>query len=121
MADATIYSFITQPFRYAERVDQTVRTRHALARTIEIEGRLTNLSDAEAVATTLHDILKAPRMRFDVPVLGVDVMTLSMLDGYPPTATLISDRFGLDQGRLVIIPDFTVDLRSGQTTLRCWG
>ena len=120
MADS-VYSFITQPFRYAEKVDQTVRTTYALARTIQIDGRMTNLSDADAVATTIHNILKAPRLRFEVPVIGVDVMTLAMLDGQTPCATLTSDRFNLQNGLLVLVPDFTINLGNGQTTLRCWG
>jgi hypothetical protein len=117
----SVYSFITQAFRYSEKVDQTVRTNFALARAVEIDGRLTNLADADAVATTLHAILKAPRVRFEVPVLGVNVMTLSMLDGQTPCAMLTSDRFNLSQGLLVLIPDFTINLGSGQTILRCWG
>jgi len=118
---ASVYSFITQAFRYSEQVDQTVRTNFPLARAIEIEGRMTNLADANAVSATLHSILKAPRTRFEVPVLGVNVMTLSMLDGQTPCAMLTSDRFNLSQGLLVLIPDFTINLGAGQTILRCWG
>lgn len=117
----SVYSFITQPFRYSEQVDQNVRLNFALARAVEIEGRMTNLADADAVAATLHSILKAPRTRFEVPVIGVNVMTLSMLDGKTPCAMLTSDRFNLSQGLLVLIPDFTINLGSGQTVLRCWG
>lgn len=118
---ASIYSFITQAFRYSEKVDQVVRTNFALARTLEIEGRITNVDDADAVAETIFNIMKAPRIRFEVPVLGVNVMTLSMLDGKTPCAMLTSDRFNLSAGLLVLIPDFTINLGSGQTTLRCWG
>jgi hypothetical protein len=121
MADTSVYSFITQPYRYAEKVDQTVRTNYALARAVEIQGRMTNLTDADAVAATIHGLLKAPRQRFEVVVLGVNVMTLSMLDGQTPCAVLTTDRFNLQNGLLVLVPDFTIDLGNGQTTLRCWG
>lgn len=117
----SVYTFITQPFRYAEIFDQTVRAQYTLARSVEIEGRFTNLADAQSVGATLADLLKAPRVRFEVPVLGVNVVNPSMFDGQTPCAILSSDRFNLQAGRLVLIPDFTLNLNSGQTVLRCWG
>ena len=117
----SVFAFITQPFRYSAKSDASVRTTHTLARQVEVEGALTNLTDADVVAQELFDILKFPRQRFDVPVLGVDVINLSMYDGQPPCATLLDNRFGLSAGKLVVIPDFTIDLSAGQTVLRCWG
>jgi hypothetical protein len=117
----SIFSVITQPYRYSVQIDATVRTTYELARQVEIESALTNLADADAVALELFNILKFPRQRFDVPVIGVDVVNLSMYDGLPPCATLTDSRFGLQAGKLIVIPDFTIDLSVGQTVLRCWG
>lgn len=117
----SVYSFITNPWRYAEASDQTVRTLYPLARTIQIDGKLTNLSDAEAVKTEIFNLVKSQRFRFEVVVSGVDIVTPNSFDGAPLCATLSSDRFGLQAGRLVLIPDFTINLNKGETTLRCWG
>ncbi len=117
----SVYSFITEPFRFVDKFDAGVRASYELARQIEIEGAFTSLANADTVAQILFDILKSPRQRFDVPVLGVDIINLGMFDGQVPAATLISDRFGLTAGKPVIIPDFTIDLNAGQTILRCWG
>lgn len=117
----SVYSFITQPFRYAERFDTGVRDSYALARTVQIDGSYTNLSNANTMAQILFDILKSPRQRFDVVVHGVNVVNLSMYDGYAPCAVLVHDRFDLSGGKAVIIPEFSIDLGAGQTTLRCWG
>ena len=92
--------------------------------TLELNTPLTNLSDATDISQTIFGILKAPRVRFEVPVIGINVVTLSMYDGTVPfpCATLISDRFGLTgAGRIVLIPEFTINLDKGQTVLRCWG
>ena len=115
------YDFITQPFRYATAFDSGVRNQYALARQVEIEGRHTNLADAEVTADILFGILKAQRYRFNVTVLGVDVIDPSAFDGTPPCATLFSDRFNLQSGRLVLVPDFLIDPNQGHTILRCWG
>lgn len=117
----SIYSFITQPFRYSVQSDSAVRTAYALARQVEIASALTNMTDANVVAAELFNILKSPRQRFDVPVIGVDIMTIDQFDGQVPCALLMSSRWGLSAGKLVAIPDFTIDLSSGQTVLRCWG
>lgn len=118
----SIFSFITKPYRYSVQADTAVRTTHELARQVEIDSWLTLKADADVVGAELFNILKAPRQRFDVPVLGVDVINLSMYDGGVPCATLLSDRFGLSgAGKLVAIPDFTIDFGVGQTVLRCWG
>ncbi len=82
---------------------------------------VTNMADAATVAAELFNILKFPRQRFDVPVIGIDVVNLSMYDGACVCATLTNTRFGLNVGKLVVIPDFTIDLSAGQTVLRCWG
>lgn len=116
-----VYNFITQPWRYATQQDVTIKTNYPLAREVEIEGAYTALSDATTMSLTLFNILKAPRQRFDVPVLGIDVVTPAMFDGAAPCATLFHSRFGLSAGKLVIIPDFTIDFGNGQTILRCWG
>lgn len=117
----SVFGFITQPFRYATKIDAAVRSTYELARQVELDTALTSLADANALATELFDILKAPRQRFDVPVLGVDVVNLAMYDGQAPCAMLTHSRFDLSAGKLVIIPDFTIDLAAGQTVLRCWG
>lgn len=117
----SVYTFITKPFRYSVQSDTAVRTAYSLAKQVEINSALTNMADADTVALELFNILKSPRQRFDVPVIGVDVVNLAMYDGLPPCATLLSDRWGLSAGKLVVIPDFTIDLSAGQTVLRCWG
>jgi hypothetical protein len=118
---ANTFSFITQPFRYAEQADAAVRTNYQLSRQVQIEGRLTNLTDADALAVILHNILKAPRQRFEVTVLGINIMVPSSLDGQTPCALLTNDRFNLQSGLVVLIPDFTINPGTGQTVLRCWG
>ncbi|MBA3240923.1 MAG: hypothetical protein H0T60_06820 [Acidobacteria bacterium] len=115
------YSFITKPFRYAVNADLTIRNTYALARQVELETALTNVADATTIGAVLFNILKSPRIRFEVPVIGLDVISMTMYDGGVPCATLISDRFSLQAGKLVAIPDFTMDLASGRTILRCWG
>lgn len=117
----SVYSFITQPYRYAANQDTAVRTAYELARQVEVDGGLTNLADAATVGLELFNILKLPRLRFEVAVLGVDVINLSMFDGAAPCATLLDSRFDLSAGKLVVIPDYTIDLSAGQTILRCWG
>jgi len=117
----SVYSFITKPYRFSTASDNAIKTAYSLARQVEIETYLTTLADAATIAAELFNILKSPRQRFDVPVIGVDIITLAMYDGLPPCATLISDRWALSGGKLVVIPDFTIDLSMGQTVLRCWG
>ena len=117
----SVYSFITQPFRFSTQTDPSIRVAYDLARQVEIDASLSNLADAAAVALELFNILKSPRQRFDVPVIGVNIITVDMFDGQVPCATLLSDRWGLTAGKLVAIPDFTIDLAAGQTVLRCWG
>lgn len=116
-----VFNFITQPWRYATQADLSIRNTYELARVVEIEGAYTSLADATTVSSVLFDILKSPRQRFDVPVLGVDIITPGMFDGQTPCAMLTHSRFGLSAGKLVIIPDYTIDPGSGQTILRCWG
>jgi hypothetical protein len=117
----SIYSFITQPYRYSTQSDPTIRTAYDLARQVEIDSALTNQVDADTVSLELFNIIKSPRQRFDVPVIGVSVINIDMYDGGVPCATLLHDRWGLSGGKLVAIPDFTIDLSTGQTVLRCWG
>lgn len=117
----TTYSFITEPFRYADKFDNAVRSTYGLARQVELASTFTNMTDADYEAGVLFDILKAPRQRFEVVVLGVNVVNLSMYDGGIPCATLLSDRFNLQSGKLVAIPEFVLNLGEGQTILRCWG
>lgn len=117
----SIVSFITKPFRYAEQVDDNIRTKFTLSRSIDIDARFTNLVDANAVGQEIFSILKNPRQRFEVPVVGIDIVTLSMFDGYPPCAVLSTDRWGLSQGIIVVVPDFIIKPGDGQTILRCWG
>jgi len=116
-----VYSFITNAFRYAEAFDNAIRSTYPLARSIEIQGKLTSLTDAEAMKAQIFDVVKSQRFRFETTVIGIDLITPDSFDGVPPCAMLYSDRFGLTGGRLVMIPDFTLDLDKGQTTLRCWG
>jgi hypothetical protein len=117
----SIYTFITAPFRYQSASSDDIRNAFSLARSIEIDSRLTNLYDASAIASTIFDILAAPRVRFEVPVLGVNIINASMYNGQTPCATLMQNRFNMQTGRLVIIPEFRIDLNTGQTILRCWG
>jgi len=117
----SVYSFITKPYRFSVQQDATLRTAYQLARQIEIDSALTNMADADTVSLELFNILKLPRQRFDVPVIGIDVINLGMYDGGVPCATLLHDRWGLAAGKLVAIPDFTIDLGKNQTVLRCWG
>lgn len=117
----SIFSFITQPYRYSIQSDSAVRTAYDLARQIEMPSMLTSLADADAVALELFNILKSPRQRFDVPVIGIDVVAIDQFDGNVLCATLLHDRWGLSGGKVVAIPDFTIDLSAGQTVLRCWG
>jgi hypothetical protein len=121
MPIANVYSFITAPFRYSNQVDAAVRATYPLARQVEMDSTLTNLADADAVAATLFNILKAPRFRFEVEVLGLTLINPDMFDGAVPCATLSHPRFNLSAGRLVAIPDFDLDLTRGVSILRCWG
>lgn len=117
----SVVSFITRPFRYAEKVDTAIRDKFPLARQVDLNSRFTNLADADAIGNDIFAILKNPRQRFEVPVMGIDIVNLSMFDGSPPCAVLTTDRWGLDQGIIVVIPDFTINIGAGQTVLRCWG
>lgn len=117
------YSFITAPYRWVDHFDATIRESFDLARQLELPSAVSNINDADVLAETLFDILKSPRVRFEVPVVGVNVIMPSMYSGVVPfpCATLYSDRFGLSGGRVVLVPEYAVNLNEGQTVLRCWG
>ena len=98
----SVFSFITQPWRYSVQADTAVRTAYELARQVEINSYLTDMDDADDVALELFNILKSPRQRFDVPVIGIDVVTLEMYDGLPPMAVLMNDRFMGEKSNVIL-------------------
>ena len=108
---------LREEYRTVDAQDATVQTAYPAAPEVRIDTLLRNKTNAQALATARHDVLKQRR-----DVLRADVRsTASAALDIGATVRITLPRFGLSAGRLFTVIGVDLDPRIDAVSLTLWG
>jgi hypothetical protein len=119
--DPTRRAKIENEWRPSVQADAAVISLYPEARDVEINSAIDTLTAAGPFATTLFNLVKVPRKRYQVTIKDALTYKPSSWAVNPPTVTLKSSRYGVSAGVLGIIVGARWDLQNDQMVLEVWG
>lgn len=110
-------SRLKKAYRTATTKNQSVKDRHLLSETLEIESCLRKVSDAQQVADRLNALFSVRR-----DAVSIDLNIDRSLDAPLGSVALVkSSRLGYGEGRKMIIIGREMDAEEGNQTMELWG
>ncbi len=109
-------NFVTKDYRFLTHENETVRLKNAAATERTFYTKLAEAADAQVLLERLAAIYSVKRSVYQVPVYKT-LYRLFLGD----VVSLTYDRYGLQNGKELMVVGVSDNAATGQTTLRLWG